>query len=155
MKQIKQSTLLVGSSILKGIKPQEFKPSTTLRSFPGATTETLQEKLCAFNLDNCKTIIVHVCGNDADDGKDLETFFDDYILLLESLADKDRRIIVSDLLLRKHIDLKPYNEKLKSLCEEMNIDSINNYDSFSFASGEISAAYFARDNIHLNVNGTR
>ena len=54
-------------------------------SFPGATTETLKEKLCAYNLDNCKTIIVHVGGNDADDGNDLETVCDDFISLLESL----------------------------------------------------------------------
>ena len=154
-KQIKQTTLLVGSSILKGIKTKELKPNTTVRSFPGATTETLKEKLCAYNLDNCKTIIVHVGGNDADDAKGLETFCDDFISLLESLADKDHRIIVSGLLPRKNIDLKPYNEKLKSLCEEMNIDFTNNFDSFLFASGEIPAAYFARDKIHLNVNGTR
>ena len=154
-KQTKQTTLLVGSSILKGIKAKELKPNTTVRSFPGATTETLKEKLCAYNLDNCKTIIVHVGGNDADDSKDLETFCDDFISLLESLTDKDRRIIVSGLLPRKNIDLKPYNEKLKSLCEKMNIDFTNNFDSFLFASGEIPAAYFARDKIHLNVNGTR
>ena len=154
-KQIKQTTLLVGSSILKGIKTKELKPNTTVRSFPGATTETLKEKMCAYNLDNCKTIIVHVSGNDVDDGKDLETFCDDFISLLENLVDKDRRIIVSGLLPLKIIDLKPYNEKLKSLCEEMNIDFTNDFDSFLFAPGEIPAAYFARDKIHLNVNGTR
>ena len=143
------------SSILKGIKTKKLKPNTTVRSFLGATTVTLKEKLRACNLDNCKTIIVHVGGNDADDGKDLETFCNYFISLLESLADKDRRIIVSGLLPRKNIDLNPYNEKLKSLCEEMNIDFTNNFGSFLFASGEKPAAYFARDKIHLNVNGTR
>ena len=37
----------------------------------------------------------------------------------------------------------------------MNIDFTNNFDSFLFAFGEIPAAYFARDKIHSNVNGTR
>ena len=152
-KQIKKATLLVGSSILKGIK--EVKSNTTLGSFPGATTETLKEKLCAYNLDNCKTIIVHVGGNDADDGNDLETVCDDFISLLESLVDKDRCLLVSGLLPRLNIDLKPYNEKLKSLCDETNIEFTNNFESFLFASDEIPVAYFARDKIHLNVNGTR
>ena len=154
-KHIKQSTLLVGSSILKGVRTNELKPNTTARSFPGATTETLKEKLRAYNLESCKTIILHVGGNDADDGKDLETFCDDYISLLETLVEKDRRIIVSGLLPRKNIDLKPYNDKLKSLCEVNNIEFANNFDNFLFASGEIPATYFGRDKIHLNVNGTK
>ena len=154
-KHIKQSTLLVGSSILKGVKNNGLKHNATVRSFPGATTETLKEKLSAYNLENCKTIILHVGGNDADDGKDIDTFCDDYISLLETLVEEDRRIIVSGLLPRKSIDLKPYNEQLKSLCEENDIEFVNNFDSFLFASGEIPATYFSRDKIHLNVNGTR
>ena len=44
-KYIKQSTLLVGSSILKGVKTNELKPNATVRSFSGATTVTLKDKL--------------------------------------------------------------------------------------------------------------
>ena len=91
-KQKQRTTLLVGSFILKGIKTKELKPNTTVRFFPGATTETLKEKLRAYNLDNCKTIIVLVGGNDAGDGKDLETICNDFISVLESLAEKDRHI---------------------------------------------------------------
>ena len=62
---------------------------------------------------------------------------------------------MSGLLPRKNIDLKPYNDKLKSLCEVNNIEFANNFDNFLFASGEIPATYFGRDKIHLNVNGTK
>ena len=154
-KPIKQSTLLVGSSILKGVKTNELKQDTTVRSFSGATTVTLKDKLSSYNLEKCKIVILHVGGNDADDGKDLNTFCEDYISLLESLVENDRRIIVSGLLPRKGKDLEPYNEKLKSLCEENNIDFVNNYDSFLLASGELPATYYRYDKIHLNVNGTR
>ena len=71
-KVINQSTLLVGSSILKGVKNTDLKTSTTVRSFSGATTETLKERLERFDINNCKTIILHVGGNDADNGKDLD-----------------------------------------------------------------------------------
>ena len=154
-KHIQQSTLLVGSSILKGVKNNELKPNTTVRSFSGATTVTLKDKLRAYNLDKCKTIIVHVGGNDADDDKDLESFCDDYISLLESITCEDRRIIVSGLLPRKGIDLEPYNEQLKALCDENNIEFINNFNCFLFASGELPATYFNPDKLHLNTNGTR
>ena len=39
-------------STLKGIKTKELKSNATARSFPGATTETLKEKLHAYNLEN-------------------------------------------------------------------------------------------------------
>ena len=154
-KRIQQQTLLVGSSILKGVRNNQLKPNTTVRSFPGATTVTLKEKLRAYNLEQCKTIIVHVGGNDADDGKDLDTFCDDYISLLDSLSNDDRRIIVSGLLPRKGINLEPYNEQLKAICEENNIEFINNFDDFLYASGELPATYFHKDKLHLNFNGTK
>ena len=97
---------------------------------------------------------VHVGGNDADDGKDLVDFCDDYISLSESLAQEDRRIIVSGLLRRQCANLEPFNEQLKSLCEENDIEFINNFDNFMYASGELPKTYFKKDKIHLNYNGT-
>ena len=87
--------------------------------------------------------------------KDLESFCDDYISLLESITCDDRRIVVSGLLPRKGIDLEPYNEHLKALCDENNIEFINNFNCFLFASGELPATYFNPDKLHLNTNGTR
>ena len=55
-KHIKQATLLVGSSILKGVKTNELKSNTTVRSFSGATTVTLKENLDAYNLENLKLL---------------------------------------------------------------------------------------------------
>ena len=40
--------------------------------------------MLSYNLDHCKTIIEHAGGSDADDGKDIKTFCDDLISLLES-----------------------------------------------------------------------
>lgn len=138
---------LVCSSILK--------PNTKARSFSGATTGTLKNKLRAYNFEKCKTIIVHVGGNNAYDGKDIETFCDDYISLLESLAGYDCRIIVSGLLPRKGIDLEPYDKQLKALCDENKIEFINNFNSILFASVELPATYFLSDKFQLNTNGTR
>ena len=117
-KPIKQPTLLIGSSILKQVQTNELNGHTTVRSFPGATTTTLKDKIKKYNIDECKTIILHVGGNDADQGVDIDSFCDNYIALLESLVSDDRRIIVSGLLPRKKANLEPYNEQLRSLCAE-------------------------------------
>ena len=154
-KSIKESTLLVGSSIFKTIKNKDLKSNATVRSFPGATTETLKTKLQQYDLDNCKTIILHVGGNDADNGVDLDDFQDNYIDLLDYLASGDRLLIVSGLLPRGTVDLEPYNKKLKLLCDENDIKFIDHYHSFLLASGELPETYFCTDKIHLNHGGIR
>ena len=153
-KHIKQKTLLVGSSILKGVKTNQLNSETAVRSFPGATTVSLREKLRDYDIDNCKTIILHVGGNDADNGDSLDSFCDNYIELLESLASDDRRLIVSGLLPRKSVDLEPYNDTLRSLCAENDTEFVDNYQNFLLASGEIPASYFWKDKVHLNQHGT-
>lgn len=154
-KRITQSTLLVGSSLLKGVRVSDLKPDTTVRSFSGARADTIGEKLSDYNIDDCKTIILHVGGNDADDGVDLDSFSKSYVSLLNSISAENRRIIVSGLLPRKSVDLKPYNDRLKTICDENDIEFIDNYDSFLLASGEMPSTFFNHDKLHLNNQGTR
>lgn len=75
--------------------------------------------------------------------------------LLNSISEENRRIIVSGLLPRKSVDLKPYNDTLKTICDENDIEFIDNYDSFLLTSGEMPASFFQHDKLHLNVHGTR
>ena len=154
-KIIRQSTLLVGSSILKNVKTNELNRNTTVRSFPGATIETLDSKLSEYDLKQCETIVLHVGGNDADNGTDIETFAEQYESLLTEHMSNNRRVIVSGLLPRKTVDLSPYNDRLKSLCEAYEIDYIDNYGDFLHASGDIPDSYYMRDKIHLNSYGLK
>lgn len=154
-KHIRQSTLLVGSSLLKGVRVSDLKPNTTVRTFPGARVDTIVEQLSKYNIEDCKTIILHVGGNDADSGIDLNTFSDNYVTLLNTLSAEDRSIIVSGLIPRETVDLKPYNEMLKSICDENNIKFIDNYDNFLLASGEMCTSFFQNDKLHLNISGTK
>ena len=152
---IKQSVLLTGSSILKGVRNNGLKANVTVRTFPGATVESLARRLDHYNIDNCKTVILHVGGNDADDGVDLDTFCDNYTTLLSDLNSDDRTIIVSGLLPRGSVDLEPYNERLRTLCMENDIAFVDHFDGFLLASGELPATYYMKDKTHLSASGTR
>ena len=66
----------MGSSILKSVKNKDLKTNATVRSFPGATIKSIKSKLEQYNIDNCQTIILHVGGNDADNGLDIDSFQD-------------------------------------------------------------------------------
>ena len=154
-KVIKQSTLLIGSSLLKNVKISDLNKSTAVRSFPGATIDTIKIKLSEFNLENCKTIILLVGGNDADNGTDLETFTEKYESLLNALSADDRRVIVAGLLPRETVDLSAYNNKLRELCDACDTEFVENYDNFLLASGELPESYYLKDKVHLNNYGTR
>ena len=154
-KYVNQSTLLVGSSILKGIKTNQLKKGTAVRSFPGATIPSLQNQLKNYNIEKCKTIMIHVGGNDADQGVDLDTFNDSYSTLLNNLTSPGRRLIVSGLLPRETVDLDSYNKGLKTLCQNKNIEFVDHYNGFLLASGDIADSYFQRDKVHLNPRGIR
>ena len=45
-----------------------------MRSFSGATIDSLKSKLSEYNLDQCKTVLLLVVGNDADNGMNRATF---------------------------------------------------------------------------------
>ena len=152
-KKINQSTLLIGSSLFKGIKNGQLKPNATVRSFPGASADTIGERLSKYDISSC--IILHVGGNDADNGTNPTDFSKNYVSLLNNLESDNRRIIVSGLLPRESVDLKPYNMRLKSVCEEKNIEFIDNYDSFLLASGELPSSFYQDDKLHLKPLGTR
>ena len=154
-KKINQPTLLLGSSILKGIKNRDLQSTATVRSFSGAKTDTICDSISKYDITSCKTIILHVGGNDADSGVDINTFSNNYVSLLNNLDAENRRIIVSGLLPRESVDLKPFNQTLKDTCSKNDIEFIDNYDSFLLASGEMPDSYFHPDKLHLKVLGTQ
>ena len=69
----------------------------------------------------------------------------------------DRRLIVKSFLPRKTVDLNPFNNKLKTLCEayEVHVEYIENFKSFLLASGEIPDSYYQSDKVHLHNFGLR
>lgn len=153
-KFIKQSTLLIGSSILKNVKTNQLHENTAVRTFPGATISTIKAKLSDLNIEKCETLIIHVGGNDADNGIELDTFYEEFDSLIDSVSDGTRRVIISGLLPRDTVDLEPYNEILQSLCADNAVEFVDNYNGFLLASGEIADIYFHKDKVHINTEGT-
>lgn len=107
------------------------------------------------DIDKCKNLILHIGGNDAANGEDLDDFRDSYESLIDSVYVDDRRVIISELLPRDDADVQPYNEVLMSLCEDNAVEFVENFDSFLLASGEMPKSYFNDDKVHINTGGTR
>lgn len=80
----------------------------------------------------------HIHKRDAQcqNGVDLDLFEDKFTNLLENLSKDSRKIVVSGLLPRKTVDLEPYNDRLRSLCDTLNVEFIDHYEGFLLATGE-------------------
>ena len=81
---------------------------------------------------------------------DLNNFTDSYTSLKNDLTSENRHIIVSGRLPRASANLYPYNKRLRTLCEDQNIDFVDSYNSFLLASGNLADSYFHRDGVCPN-----
>ena len=84
-KKNEHSTLLTGSSLLKKVNTNQLNANTTVRSFSGATIDSV-------NLDQCKTVLLLISGNDADNGMDRKIFAKKYEALITEMLKKDKKI---------------------------------------------------------------
>ena len=81
------------------------------------------------NLSVYDTVITHVGDFDIVDGADINMFENDYKYLLSVVSAKCK-VVVSGLLPRRGTNVKPFNIKLKILCDKMKVTFIDNHNSF-------------------------
>ena len=62
-------TLLIGSSILKGIRTRGLNPEVEISTNPCADSNRILEKLRKSNLDSYANVIVYIGGNDISNGR--------------------------------------------------------------------------------------
>ena len=98
--------------------------------------------------------MLHVGGNDADNGVDIEFLREHYESYIDTVNDSNSCIIVSGLFPRESVDLETFNETLKSLYAYNVVELVDNYDSFLLATGELVDSYYYKDKVHINT-GTR
>ena len=92
-----------------------------MRSFSCATTDPLKSKLSEYNLDQCKPILLHVGGNDADNGTDLETFAEKYETLITDMM----TMVVENYCVRVAAQKNCRHDRLKSLCGAYEMEYID------------------------------
>ncbi|CAC5425550.1 unnamed protein product [Mytilus coruscus] len=104
-----------------------------------------------------RTIIIHIGGNDFDNGDNLQSIRDNYEALLYLLNIKCHphcKFVVSGILPRKGFNMHNPNEMLKDLCEQFNIQFIDHTNMFYDKNYHLSYSFFHHDGIHLSKKGT-
>ena len=109
-----------------------------MRPFSGTRTDTIEKRRSEFNIDVCQNYNFASWWQQCGDGVELHTFFKkNYVTLLNSISEDNHCIIVSGLLPRISVDLKPYSDRLIEILVENDTEFIDNYDCFLLASGEM------------------
>ena len=153
--QKRDLTLVTGPCILRTIETRFLSENARVKSFYQAKIETLEEKLSHMDLSRYENIVLHIRGHDIDARINHSEFKHKYTSLLESLSDKKCKVVISGLLPRKRINMKPYNIILKELSTQFDASFIDNHDSFILASGDLPFESFQDDKVNLKFPGTR
>ncbi|CAC5395801.1 unnamed protein product [Mytilus coruscus] len=151
-----KTTLIIGSSILKGIQPRGLQ-NTEVCTNRGANIDRLKDVIKKKDMSKYRTIIIHIGGNDFDNGDNLQSIRDNYEALLYLLNIKCHphcKFVVSGILPRKGFNMHNPNEMLKDLCEQFNIQFIDHTNMFYDKNYRLSYSLFHHDGIHLSKIGT-
>lgn len=150
------NTLIIGSSLLKGIKTKGLK-STDVSTNRGATIKKLTEVVSAKDISNYKTIVLHIGGNDVSNRTSTKTICELYeklIILVRSKTRDDCDIIVSGIPPRKDVHVDSLNAKLKEFCANFELKFIDHSTTFYDNRGYVNYYLYHRDGIHLSRRGT-
>ena len=150
---VQSRQLLIGSSIIKGVRKSGLLPTVDVKTLPGATVETIEQEVRHMDLRNIHHIIVHVGGNDASENLGVEAFKSNYTSLLRFLTSRCT-VTVSGILPRGDTDVEMYDNALRRLCEDMGVAYVRNFKSFVLQSGELPDLYYHADKVHLRERGT-
>lgn len=151
-----QKNIIIGSSVVKGIKTRGLHNCDVLTN-RGAHIPHITDIVMTKDLSNYKNIIVQVGGNDIAHHGNIQTFLEDYESLLYALrayGNKDSNIIVSGLLPRSDVSVYEANHELMNLCKFLDVIFIDQLQSFRGYQDYPNSFYFGYDGIHLNRKGT-
>ncbi|CAG2237494.1 unnamed protein product [Mytilus edulis] len=148
-----KTTLIIGSSILKGIQPRGLQ-NTEVCTNRGANIDRLIDVLQKKDMSTYRTIIIHIGGNDLDNLQSIRDKYEALLYLLNFKCHPHCKFVVSGILPRKGLNMHNPNEMLKDLCEQFNLQFIDHTNMFYDKNYNLSYSVFHHDGIHLSKKGT-
>ena len=111
-------TLIIGDSIISGINKKGLMSRVECQPVPGATIDSIIDKLQIFDLIKFDNLVVYVGGNDSSGQSDTEHFEHKYQQLILLVKEKNSRcnIFLCSSCPRGDTDVNDFNEAIKRLC---------------------------------------
>ena len=150
--------LIIGDSILSGVNRKGLVQGIECRSIPGATMDTLTEKIKLYDLSKFTDIVVYIGGNDSSRNTDIEYFEEKYEQFLSYVKEKNQtgKIYLCTPCPRGDTDVSDINDVIFRLCEEHEVMCISTNAAFYDKHNTLRTHFYKeRDNIHLSRSGVK
>ena len=152
---LKERTLIIGDSILKGIQRPGLDRMVDCHKISGAIITDIAENLHKLDMRQYENVIIFVGGNDVSDGKWADAYRAELLKVTRNLQRQQCRVYLCTVSPRQQVDVSMFNNKVREICDETGADLIDAYQSFVYGDGSMVRHYFLPDGVHLNRYGSR
>lgn len=157
-KQPMSRTLFIGDSILSGVNQKGLNSKVDCQAIPGATIDSLLEKILIYDLKSFQDIIIYVSGNDASQNTEIEYAEEKYeqLICLIKKKNPEIKIYLCSVCPRGDTCVDEVNDMIKRQSEEHGGIFIDVHKTFYNKQNHLKSHFYQlRDNIHLSASGTR
>lgn len=153
-------TLIIGDSIVSGINRKGLTNKVECQSVPGATIDTVIDKLQIFDISKFDRLVVYVGGNDSSrkSDLDLEYFEEKYQQLITFVKNSNSscKLFLCTSCPRGDTDVTDINEVIMRLCRSNKLTCIDTNADFYDKKNQLKHHFYKpRDSIHLSRSGTK
>ncbi|WAQ95397.1 hypothetical protein MAR_028087 [Mya arenaria] len=148
-------TLLIGSSIVKGIQPPGLSTKVELVKISGAKIRDVAQRLNEIDTRHYNDVIIHVGGNDVSDGKQPDASYREILNVTQKLQEQRCKVHLCTVCPRRDADVSEFNSRVRQVSRETGADLIDCYQALVYGNGDTVIPYFTRDGIHLTEQGSR
>lgn len=151
-------TLIIGDSILSGVNKRGLNRNVECLSVPGATIETINDKIQLYDISKFNNIVVYVGGNDAANNSDMEYFEEKCDQFMRSIKNKNAEceIFMCTSCPRGDTEVEDVNDVIIRLSGIHGANCVDANLAFYDKSHNLRPHFYKpRDNIHLSRSGVK
>ena len=151
-------TLMIGDSLLSGVNKKGLRNNVHCQPFPGATVDTIINKIDLFDLSKFGSIVIYVGGNDSPKIRDTEQFETQYRELITLIREKNSacKIYLCGSCPRGDAEVSIINKVINKLAEEYRLRYVDTYTPFYDKNEDLRTKFYGkRDWIHLSNSGMK
>lgn len=149
--------LLIGDSLISSVNPKGLAPNVIKTGISGANIDTIASQIKVYDIRKFSHVILYVGGNNASSGTDIEYFEEMFDQVIQHIIDANTqcKIVLCTSCPRRDTCTSEVNVIIQALAQHHGVSLIDQDKAFHDRHGNIIAAYYGKDGIHLSTSGVK
>lgn len=155
------TTLIIGDSILQGVKVKGLIKGIEVKTLRGAYINDISQKLSTVDISNYQAMILQIGTNDCQATNDVDAIISNYDNLLNLIynSSPETTVIISGICPRMDartasMTVSQVNRRLWELADWYGLQFIDNESHFKLRNGQVNRDFLVGDGLHLSGKGT-